>query len=375
MPYTGRQLARLRRGARRPARRSTASPSTPPTRRAPWPTRHARRSFVRAGIAVYGVSPGPGVDELAAGLRPVLSLKARVSFVKRLAAGSRLSYGLRHQLAADANVATVPLGYADGVRRGLSSNGDVLIGGRRRPIIGTITMDQLMVDCGDDPVAARRRGRPARTRRATSRSRPRSGPTRLGTIGYEVLCGIGPRVPRHVASRPAPSVTSSRHVADPAPARPVARRHARDRRRAGRAQPAPATSSCWRGRWAAGKTAFAQGFGHALGVGEPITSPTFTLVHSYDTAGSRCTTPTCTGSISSPRSPTSPCSSSPRIDGIVLVEWGDVVESTFGEHLIVRLELVDGEPDARRVTISAVGPTWARRWAALVRRHIGAVPR
>src|SRR5262249_42895955 len=69
----------------------------------------ARRSFVRCGIAMYGISPGAGVDELAAELGPVLSLRARVSFVKRLPAGSRLSYGLRHELAADANVATVPL--------------------------------------------------------------------------------------------------------------------------------------------------------------------------------------------------------------------------------------------------------------------------
>ncbi len=150
---------------------------------------------------MYGVSPGPAVDELAAGLRPVLSLKARVSFVKRLAAGSRLSYGLRHQLAADANVATVPLGYADGVRRGLSSNGDVLIGGRRRPIIGTITMDQLMVDCGDDPV---QRGDEVVLlgRQGDESITAEEWATRLATIGYEVLCGIGPRVPRHVVAPP-----------------------------------------------------------------------------------------------------------------------------------------------------------------------------
>ena len=119
------------------------------------------------------------------------------------------------------------------------------------------------------------------------------------------------------------------------------------------------------GEMGSGKTAFAQGFGHALGVREPMTSPTFTLVHSHETAGV-----------------TLHHADLYRLDqlaevadlallelaedhGIVLVEWGDVVESTFGEHLIVRLDLIDGEPDARRVTISAVGPTWARRWAAL----------
>jgi alanine racemase len=158
----------------------------------------ARRSFVRAGIAVYGISPGPGVDHLVTALRPVLSLRARVSFVKRLAPGQRLSYGLRHTLSVAANVATVPLGYADGVRRGLSNAGDVLIGGRRRRIIGTVTMDQLMVDCGDDPVRSGdevvligRQGDELITAEEWGRS--------LGTIGYEVVCGIGPRVPRRVS--------------------------------------------------------------------------------------------------------------------------------------------------------------------------------
>ena len=163
----------------------------------------ARRSFVRAGIAVYGISPGPGVDDLAATLRPVLSLRARVSFVKRLAAGARLSYGLRHTVPADTTVATVPLGYADGVRRGLSSNGDVLIGGRRRPIIGTVTMDQLMVDCGDDPV---RVGDDVVLIGAQGpggeRITAEEWGERLGTIGYEVVCGIGARVPRLLVGGP-----------------------------------------------------------------------------------------------------------------------------------------------------------------------------
>jgi alanine racemase len=155
----------------------------------------SRRSFIRAGIAIYGISPGPDVDHLAGSLRPVLSLRARVSFVKRLEAGERVSYGLRHTLPVASNVATLPLGYADGVRRGLSSVGDVLIDGRRRRIIGTVTMDQLMVDCGDDPVKPGddvvligRQGDEQITAEEWGRL--------LGTIGYEIVCGIGPRVPR-----------------------------------------------------------------------------------------------------------------------------------------------------------------------------------
>ncbi len=155
----------------------------------------ARRSFVRAGIAVYGITPGPGVADRCTDLRPVMAVKARVAFVKRLRAGARLSYGLRYTLAADANVATVPLGYADGVRRGLSSRADVLIGGRRRRIIGTITMDQLMVDCGDDDV---RSGDEVVLIGAQGGERitVEEWADELGTIGYEITCGISPRVPR-----------------------------------------------------------------------------------------------------------------------------------------------------------------------------------
>jgi alanine racemase len=161
----------------------------------------ARHSFVRTGIALYGISPGPAVDALVTELRPVLALKARVSFVKRLAAGERLSYGLRHTVTGDTTVATVPLGYADGVRRGLSSNGDVLIGGRRRPIIGTVTMDQLMVDCGDDVV---RRGDEVVLigGQGAERISAEEWGARLGTIGYEVVCGIGARVPRLLVGGP-----------------------------------------------------------------------------------------------------------------------------------------------------------------------------
>ena len=114
----------------------------------------ARRSFVRAGIAVYGISPGHGVDSLCSELRPALSLRARVSHVKRVSAGSRISYGLRHTFDTDTTVATVPIGYADGVpRRLFAVGGEVLIGGCRCRIVGVVTMDQLMVDVGDRRVA------------------------------------------------------------------------------------------------------------------------------------------------------------------------------------------------------------------------------
>jgi len=160
-----------------------------------------RRSFVRAGIAIYGISPGRGVDHLCSALRPALSLRARVSFVKRVRAGSRISYGLRHTFERDTVVATVPIGYADGVSRRLSTTGgEVLIGGRRRPIVGVVTMDQLMVDCGPDSdvaigaevVLIGEQDSPD----GPQRIRAEDWAGRLDTIGYEVVCGIGPRVPR-----------------------------------------------------------------------------------------------------------------------------------------------------------------------------------
>jgi len=191
-PYTAEQLARFDEVL-------AALPTVPVTHAANSAAAlahpHARRSLVRAGIAVYGISPGPGVDHLCGELRAAMALKARVSFVKRVGAGARISYGLRHTFAAETTVATLPIGYADGVRRGLSGAGVVLIGGRRRPITGVVTMDQLMVDCGNDPV---RPGDEAVLigAQGVERITAEDWAGLLGTIGYEVVCGISGRVPR-----------------------------------------------------------------------------------------------------------------------------------------------------------------------------------
>ncbi|MFW2332200.1 alanine racemase [Ilumatobacter sp.] len=173
----------------------------------------ARRSFVRAGIAIYGISPGPGVDHLCDELRPALALAARVSLVKRVAAGTHVSYGWRHRFDRDTTVATVPVGYADGVPRrlGTVSDGgvvragaDVLIGGRRCPIVGVVTMDQFMVDVGDLPVAA---GDDVVLigEQGDERIRAEDWAERLGTIGYEVVCGLSARLPRMVLGDSEPS--------------------------------------------------------------------------------------------------------------------------------------------------------------------------
>jgi alanine racemase len=155
----------------------------------------ARYDLVRVGIACYGLPPAPAVAGAIA-LRPALSLRAHITFVKTLPAGARVSYGLRSEVGPSGRVATVPAGYADGVPRNLGLvGGEVLVGGRRRPIIGMITMDQLLVDLGDVPaepddevVLIGRQGDDEIT--ATEWGE------RLGTISYEVVTGIGARVPR-----------------------------------------------------------------------------------------------------------------------------------------------------------------------------------
>jgi len=118
------------------------------------------------------------------------------------------------------------------------------------------------------------------------------------------------------------------------------------------------------GEMGAGKTAFAQGFGAALGVTEPITSPTFTLVHSYDT-GTRVTLHHADLYRLGTHHEVADLALAELLDqdGIVLVEWGDVVERTLGEHLTVHLEHDPDDDDARRVTVSATGRSWAARWA------------
>ncbi len=171
----------------------------------------SRHGMVRCGIGLYGYLPGaPGgvsasfaAQSSGAVLRPAMALKARVVAVRTLDAGERPSYGRLRPLPARARVATVPIGYADGVPRALFRAGyEVLIGGRRRPLAGMVTMDQIVVDCGDDETV--------RPGDEVVLLGDQGGQTitaddwaaMLGTISYEVVCGVGPRVPRIVIDRP-----------------------------------------------------------------------------------------------------------------------------------------------------------------------------
>jgi alanine racemase len=156
----------------------------------------AHLDLVRLGIAMYGLSPGPELlTEAGWKLRPALSLKSAVTMVKRVDAGEAISYGQRYTLAGPANVATVPVGYADGYSRLLSGKAEVLIRGRRYPVAGTVTMDQLMVDCGDDHVEAGDEVVLIGSQDDEEISADDLAAW-MGTINYEVVCGVSQRVPR-----------------------------------------------------------------------------------------------------------------------------------------------------------------------------------
>jgi alanine racemase len=159
----------------------------------------ANRSIVRAGIALYGLTPGGGVSHLMDGLAPALSFRSAVGFVKRTTVGAGFSYGQRVHLDRAATIATIPVGYADGVPRRLGlQGGEVLIGGKRRAILGVVTMDQLIVDCGDDDIAV---GDEVVLigRQGAENITAEEWAARCDTISYEIVCGISARVPRRYA--------------------------------------------------------------------------------------------------------------------------------------------------------------------------------
>jgi len=153
--------------------------------------------MVRCGIAIYGMDPF-GRDPAARALEPALELSSYVAEVKRCKAGESSGYGRRFVADHDTYLAVLPIGYGDGWRRGLSNNADVLIGGRRYPLVGTVSMDNITVDLGPD--ARARRLRDARAIligfQGSERITAEEVARRLETINYEISCGLTPRVPR-----------------------------------------------------------------------------------------------------------------------------------------------------------------------------------
>jgi alanine racemase len=157
--------------------------------------RRSHFDMVRCGVAIYGLDPFQA-DPSDQDLEPALSLSSYVADVKRFAAGDSAGYGRTWRAPSDTNVGVLPLGYGDGVRRGLSNNAEVLIKGRRHPLVGTVSMDNITVDlgaeteveAGDEAVLIGRQGEESILAEEVAR--------RLDTINYEVTCGISARVPR-----------------------------------------------------------------------------------------------------------------------------------------------------------------------------------
>lgn len=150
--------------------------------------------LVRAGIASYGLSPIPGLGDL--GLRPALSLTARIALTKRIGRGDGVSYGHSWTAERASTVALVPMGYADGLPRALSGRLSVRIGGRRYPAVGRICMDQFLVDLGDNP-AGIRAGDVATLIGPTALDNTLQGwADELGTISYELATLLRGRAAR-----------------------------------------------------------------------------------------------------------------------------------------------------------------------------------
>ncbi|HEX8155806.1 MAG TPA: alanine racemase [Solirubrobacteraceae bacterium] len=151
--------------------------------------------MVRTGVAIYGLDPF-GEDPALRELEPALELRCRVAAVKGIAPGQSAGYGRRFVAQQPTNLATLPIGYGDGVRRGLTNNADILIDGTRRPLVGTVSMDNVTVDVGRPTAVAAGDVAVLIGEQGDERITAEELARRLDTINYEITCGLLPRVPR-----------------------------------------------------------------------------------------------------------------------------------------------------------------------------------
>ena len=150
--------------------------------------------MVRLGITMYGLYP-PGQKKRPLALKSALSLKTKVLYLKRVPKGTPLSYGATYVTPKETTIATLPVGYADGLSRSLSNKGQVLIKGKKYPIVGRVTMDMTLVDTGDDKIEVWDDvviiGSDGNQKISAD-----DIAKQMDSINYEVVCGIGKRVPR-----------------------------------------------------------------------------------------------------------------------------------------------------------------------------------
>jgi alanine racemase len=162
----------------------------------------AHFDLVRPGLALYGLSPVPQVGGPEAfGLRPAMTLSTRLALAKRVPAGTAVSYGHRYTTSRETTLGLVPLGYADGIPRAGTNRAPLWVGGARRTVAGTVCMDQVVVDLGDDPVAAGDEVvlfGPGECGEPTAQDWAEA----TGTISYEIVTRVGARVPRVFTGAP-----------------------------------------------------------------------------------------------------------------------------------------------------------------------------
>jgi alanine racemase len=151
--------------------------------------------LVRPGLLLYGILPWPGLEKKI-DLRPVLSWKTRVVFLKTVRRGTPLSYGWTWRARRRSRIATLPVGYADGYRRDLSGRGEVLIKGSRCPVVGRVTMDQILVDVTDRPGVEAGEEVVLVGAQGQAKISVSDMAGWADTIPYEIVCGISKRVPR-----------------------------------------------------------------------------------------------------------------------------------------------------------------------------------
>jgi alanine racemase len=152
--------------------------------------------LVRPGIALYGLRPSDEIDLTGISLQPAMALKTRIIHLKSVPAGACISYGMTYRTPSPTVIATIPAGYADGYRRLLSSRGEMLVGGRRVPVVGRVCMDLTMLDVGtvpgvqveDEVVIFGKQGGESLSADDIARV--------LNTINYEIVCDVTARVPR-----------------------------------------------------------------------------------------------------------------------------------------------------------------------------------
>lgn len=167
----------------------------------------AKYSMMRAGIAIYGLSPDVTTmgDSRSLGLKPVMTLKAQLQLVKEVKAGATVGYGATARVERDTKLGVVVMGYADGIPRNADSRAGVFVSGRRAPIIGRVSMDQFVVDLGLESTAQTGDVVTVFGDGATGEYTADDWARASGTIGYEIVTRIGPRVPRICVNHEPPS--------------------------------------------------------------------------------------------------------------------------------------------------------------------------